>query len=309
MKNILLTFLLLSISLNLVNASVPTEEGLLKNLNNSDLPGQYIVLKTMIQTSTDVEKTEYVKFQIYSDGQGPISILQSIYSNGQMQNAQLKNVKFIPDVVSYLKKEKSAEKSIFSSILVFLTTNRSLSFEVFLEKNGVAIVKNKTILNDEKIRLLRQYRSHLVNSKGKSDAGSPLNPEDPKAKERVLELFRSNTFRRAKNIELIKRENEFVWKVDWKFAQGYFSNEERRFRALDYTANEQTIKIEANNYLLFNGVNEMPKFINLKDTLGQIYKIQTLGLDIKKQDKNAIDYFEELKKIPNQTESLMPFLL
>ncbi len=291
-----------------VHASVPTEEGLLRNLNNADLPGQYVTVKTMVQSLTEADKTDYVKFQISIDGPNNISLLQTTYSNGQMLNSQIKGVKYIPDLLSQIKREKAPEKSLFYSVLMMLTTNRSQGMEAFLEKNGVAVVKNRNILNEDKIKLLRAYRSHLVNNKGKGDAGSPLNPEDPKNKEKVLELFRSNTFKRAKNIELVKKDNEFMWKVDWKSAQGFFSNEERQFRAVDYSTADSQIKIEANSYLLFNGTNELPKFMNVKDSTGQLYKIQTLGLDVKRTDKRLAESYEELKKAPGQSDAGFSFL-
>ena len=291
------------------NASVPTEEGLLKNLNNADLPGQYITVKTMVQSLTEADKTDYVKFQISLDNPNTIGLLQTTYSNGQMLNSQIKNVKYFPDLLSQIRREKAPEKSLFYSVLMMLTTNRSQGMEAFLEKNGVTVVKNRTILNEDKMKLLRAYRSHLVNNKGKGDAGSPLNPEDPKNKEKVLDLFRSNTFRRAKNIELVKKDNEFMWKVDWKSAQGYFSNEERQFRAVDYSTADAQIKIEASGYLLFNGTNELPKFMNVKDSAGQLYKIQTLGLDIKRTDKRLAESYEELKKAPGQSDAGYSFLL
>lgn len=289
-------------------ASVPTEEGLLRNLNNADLPGQYVTVKTMVQSLTEADKTDYVKFQISLDNPNTIALLQTTYSNGQMLNSQIKNVKYFPDLLTQIRREKAPEKSLFYSVLMMLTTNRSAGMEAFLEKNGVSVVKNKTILNEDKIKLLRAYRSHLVNNKGKGDAGSPLNPEDPKSKEKVLDLFRSNTFKRAKNIELVKKDNEFMWKVDWKSAQGFFSNEERQFRAIDYSTPDSQIKIEASSYLLFNGTNELPKFMNVKDSTGQLYKIQTLGLDIKRTDKRLAESFEELKKAPGQSDAGYSFL-
>lgn len=289
-------------------ASVPTEEGLLKNLNNAELPGQFITVKMMVQSLTETDKSEYVKLQFSLDNPNTIGMLQTIYSNGQMLNSQIKSVKYFPDLLTQIKREKAPEKSMFYGVLMMLTTNRSQGVEAFLEKNGVSIVKNRTILNEEKIRLLRAYRAHLINNKGKGDAGSPLNPEDPKAKERVLDVFRSNTFKRAQNIELVKKDNEFMWKVDWKSAQGYFSNEERQFRAIDYTTSDSQIKLEANAYLLFNGTNELPKFMNVKDSSGQLYKIQTLGMDVKRADKRLTDTYEELKKIPVQADASYSFL-
>jgi hypothetical protein len=290
------------------HASVPTEEGLLRNLNNADLPGQYITVKMMVQSLMETDKVEYLKMQISLDNPNAIGLLQTTYSNGQMLNTQIKSVKYYPDLLAQIRKEKTPEKSLFYSVLMMLTTNRSQGMEVFLEKNGTSVVKNKTILNEDKMRLLRAYRSHLVNNKGRGDAGSPLNPEDPKNKEKVLDLFRSNTFRRAKNIELVKKDNEFMWKVDWKSAQGYFSNEERQFRAIDYNTADTQIKIEASSYLLFNGTNELPKFMNVKDSTGQLFKLQTLGLDIKRADKKLAESYEELKKAPMSNEASYPFL-
>lgn len=307
MKRFLLTLALMAFSMA-AHASVPTEEGLLKNLNNAEIPGQYITVKMMVQSLTETDKSEYVKLQISLDNPNAVSVLQTIYSNGQMMNSQIKSVKYIPDLLAQIKREIAPEKSMFYGVLMMLTTNRSQGVEAFLEKNGVSVVKNKAILNEEKIKLLRAYRSHLVNNKGRGDAGSPLNPEDPKAKEKVLDVFRSNTFKRAQNIELVKKDNEFMWKVDWKSAQGYFSNEERQFRAMDYNTSDTQVKLEANNYLLFNGTNELPKFMNVKDSAGQLYKIQTLGMDVKRADKRLSDSYEELKKIPVQPDASYSFL-
>lgn len=291
-----------------LHASVPTEEGLLKNLNNADLPGSNITVKMLVQSLNEQDKTEYIKLQLSLDNPNSITALQTIYSNGQMLNSQVKSVKYIPDLLAQIKREKAPEKSMFYAVLMMLSTNRSQGVEAFLEKNGIGVVKNKTILNEDKMRLLRAYRSHLVNNKGRGDTGSPLNPEDPKNKEKVLDLFRSNTFKRAKNIELVKKDNEFMWKVDWKSAQGYFSNEERQFRALDYNTGDSQIKLEASNYLLFNGTNELPKFMNLKDSKGALYKVQTLGLEIKRNDKRLTESYEELKKNPNLEDSTNSFL-
>ena len=291
-----------------VHASVPTEEGLLRNLNNADLPGQFITVKTMIESLSESDKKDYVKFQIALDGASNVALLQTTYSNGQMFNSQIKNVKYFPDLLSQIKKEKNPDKSLFYSVLMMLTSNRSQGMEVFLEKNGVEVVKNKNILNEEKMKLLRAYRSYLVNSKNKGDMGSPLNPEDPKNKEKILELFRSNTFERVKNIELVKKDNEFMWKVDWKSTQGFFSNEERRFRAVEYSTADMQIKIEASNYLLFNGTNELPKFMNVKDSTGQLYKIQTLSMDVKRSDKRLSEAYQEIKRTPEQSEVSFPFL-
>ncbi len=279
-------------------AAVPTEEGLLKNLNNAGIPGNLITIKALVQ-GPEIEgvKTDYYKFLISLENPNAISLVQIAYSNGQMLNTQMKDIKYLPDMVAAIKKEKSVERGMFYAALVMLATNKAQGMEAFLEKNGVQIVKNKNILNEEKMKLLRSYRTYLANNKGKGDANSPLNPQDPQAKAKVIELFRANTFERAKNIELTKIENEFVWKADWKSTQGLFTNEERRLRRLDYVNGDVSVRLNATDYIMFNGTNELPKLIFVKDSKGQTSKMQIIGLDTKtNREKKLSERYEELKK-------------
>lgn len=303
-------------------AAVPTEEGLLKNLNNAGIPGNLITVKAMLQSlpgladtasasEKEAPKADFYKFVLSLENPNSVSLFQVGYSDGQMLNSQIRSVKYIPDLLSAIKREKSPEKSLFYGLLMMLTTNRSLGVEAFLEKSGVQIVKNKNILNEDKMKLLKAYRTYLATNKGKGDASSPLNPVDPQNKAKVIELFRANTFERAKNIELVKIENEFLWKADWKNIKGYFTNEERRFRLMEYTSGENTLKIGATDYILFNGTNELPKFMTVKDISGVTSKIQVLGLDTKKNnEKKLIERYEEAKKsiLPGTVEANYSFL-
>lgn len=299
------------------SSAVPTEEGLLKNLNNAVIPGNLITVKTMVQASDLIgasenkkSKADFYKFVISLENPNAISLLQIAYTGSQMLNAQTKDIKYIPDLLSYIKKEKSLERGMFYSVLMMLTTNNSQGMEVFLEKSGVKILKNKNILNQDKMKLLRSYRNYLANNKGKGEANSPLNPSDAQEKAQVVALFRANTFERSKNIELVKYGNEFMWKADWKSIQAYFTNEERRLRQVEFTSLDITAKIEANEYISFNGTNELPKFIQVKDTKGQLTKIQVLGLDTKANpDKKLSEKYEEAKKLtPNSAGEIYSFL-
>ena len=302
---ILLSFVLLVASLALV-AAVPTEEGLLRNLNNADIPGNMITVKAIIQNTspaigavaeTEISKADYYKFVFSIENPNAVSLLQVTYSSSQMMNNQIKDVKYVPDLLSAIKKEKSPEKGMFYAVMMMLTTNQSAGVESFLEKGGVQIVRNKNILNEEKMKLLKTYRTYLANNKGKGDANSPLNPADPQNKAKVLELFRANTFQRSKNVELVKNDNEFLWKADWKTVKGYFSNEERRLRVMEFGSGDSLMKLEANEYVLFNGTNELPKFILFRDLKGQSAKLQVLSLETKKNhEKKLSERFEEAKK-------------
>jgi hypothetical protein len=294
-------------------AAVPTEEGLLKNLNNAGIPGNLITIKAMVQNSSpavgavseaEASKADYYKFVISLENPNQVSLFQVTYSNSQMLNNQIREVKYIPDLLTAIKREKTPEKGLFYAVMMMLTTNRSQGVEAFLEKSGVQIVRNKNILNEDKMKLLRTYRTYLANNKGKGDANSPLNPADPQNKAKVLELFRANTFQRSKNIELTKIENEFLWKADWKSVKGYFTNEERRLRMIEYVFGDATIKLEAKDYILFNGTNELPKYVLFKDTKGQMAKMQILSLDTKNnREKKLAERYEEARKSVPATSS------
>jgi hypothetical protein len=298
MKKFAIFFLL---TINVVFAAVPTEEGLLKNLNNAGIPGNLITIKSMVQATGlnlgETEKADYYKFVISLENPNVVTLLQVAYSSGQMLASQIKDVKYIPDLVAAIRKEKSSEKGLFYSTLMMMATNRSQGMETFLDKNGIQIVRNKNLLNEEKMKLLKSYRTYLASNKGRGDANSPLNPPDPKDKAKVVELFRANTFERSKNVELTKLENEFVWKVDWKSVQAYFSNEDRRLRRVDNTLTDGVVTMTANDYVMFNGTNELPKFITFKDAKGQSAKMQVLGLDTKtNREKKLYERYEEAKK-------------
>jgi hypothetical protein len=85
-------------------AAVPTEEGLLKNLNNAPVAGNLVTIKTMVQSNAVVEgesvKTDFYKWVFSLENPNMISLLQIQYSNGQMQAIQMRDVKFIPDIMS-----------------------------------------------------------------------------------------------------------------------------------------------------------------------------------------------------------------
>lgn len=312
-----LAFLIILVFSSQIFAAVPTEEGLLKNLNNAGIPGNLITIKAMVQgatlgnvTEAEGSKTDYYKFVISLENPNVISLFQVAYSNGQMLNTQIRDVKYVPDLVTAIKREKSPDRGMFYAALVMLATNRSAGMEAFLEKSGIQIVKNKNILNEEKMKLLRAYRTYLATNKGKGEANSPLNPPDPQNKAKVVELFRANTFERSKNVELTKVENEFMWKVDWKSMQAYFSNEERRLRKLEFNSGDLNTRLEANEYIMFNGTNELPKFLYMKDSKGQTAKMQILGLDTKtNREKKLSERYEEAKKAaPSGTTENYTFL-
>ena len=276
MKKLLCIIISLNI-LQAVLAAVPTEEGLLKNLNNPAPNGNMVTIKMAAQN-------DFYKLVFYIEKNGVIGLVQVTYSDSQMQNSQIKNVKFFPDFAKVLSLETSPEKSLFYGAMMMLATNRPIGMEIFLNKNGVKVAKNRELMNEEKIALLKSYKSYLANSKGKGESDSPLNPSNPEERTKAISLFKSNTYTRSRNISLIKEGSDFYWKADWQSVQGIFSNEERRLKRFDYKNQE----------------GELPKNIEVKNDKGLSVKVQILGEEVSfKKDKDFEDF---KKKISNKKE-------
>jgi hypothetical protein len=254
-------------------AAIPTEEGLLRNLNNPTPSGKVITIEMSI-------KDEFYKLSFMLDKPGAVSMLQVVYSDSQMHPAQMRDVKFIQDFLTVLSKDKNSERSLFYGALLMLASNQPSGMEIFLDKNGVKIPKNRSMMNEEKVELLKSYRTYLVNNRGKGENESPLNPADPQERTKAIALFKSNTYSRSKNITLIKEGTQFFWKVDWKNLQAFFTNEERRLKKLTYKNQDSEFIIEAGEYNAFNGVNELPKNLELKNDKGLNVKIQITGQEV-----------------------------
>lgn len=296
MKKIVVVFCLCFVAVSF--AAIPTEEGLLKNLNNSAPQVGQTILRLKVSGNDGLKIDAYYKLILSNENPNAIQVLQLKYAGSQMSASQLKDVKYDADLFARIKKEVVSEKTIFYSALSFLVFNKGLGLETIIDKTGGAVLKTRGLYNEEKMRLLRQYKGYLANSKSKSDSDSPLNPADAKDKQRVQELFRANSLRSSPNVKLAKIGSSFMWHADWKNVQAYFSNEERRLKNLEITNSESTIKLELDQYGILNGINEFPKTLVLQGKDGIVYKVQVLGVESKvSKEKTLVAKYEEAKKI------------
>lgn len=281
------------------NAAIPTEEGLLRNVNNPNPAGKVVTIKMVI-------KNEYYKIVFLLDKPNSISMAQATYGDSQMQSAQLRDIKYIQDLPASLAKETNPEKSLFYGTLLMLATNQSIGMEIFLAKNGVKIPKNKHMMNEEKMELLKSYRTYLLNNKRKGDIDSPLNPTNPAEKAKAIALFKSNSYDSSKNIELIKIGSQFLWKANWKNLQGFFTNEERRLKRFEYKNQDNDFSLETSEYNSFNGHNELPKFIEMTNDKGLAVKIQILNEEV--SSKRDLEDFKKKNMPKKDSKEILSFL-
>ncbi len=291
---ILFLSLLLSFS---VQASIPTEEGLLRNLNNPEVKSGQTIIRFKVKGQDETKPEAYYKITLSSENPNAVQVLQQKFSSVQMLPNQVKDMKLEMDLLARLRREKPSEKNLFYSVLIFLAFNRPQGMENLIEKSGGTIVRTKSLVNEEKMRLLRNYRSYLTNSKSKGEADSPLNPSDAREKQRTQDLFRSNTLKSSPNVKLTKIGSEFLWHADWKTMQAFFTNEERRLRIVEFSNSETNIKAELDQYAILNGMNEFPRSMLIQAKDASIYRIQVIGVETKATgEKQLPAKFEEMKK-------------
>jgi hypothetical protein len=300
----LIIVLLLCLSTTLLLAAVPTDEGLLRNPNNSELAGDVVTLKAEVRKLTgNADRVDHYKFVFSLEDK--ISLFQINYSGSQMLNAQIQDVKLIADLNREINKDRSIDRGMFYATISMLALNESQVMETFIGRTGSSITKNKQLINEEKIKLLRTYKSYLSSKSGKGEASSPLNPESPEAKARVVEVFKSNTFNRSKNIELVRENGQYLWKADWKSVRAFFTNEEKRLKYIEFVDLNANAKIEVQDYALLNNVNEFPRTVLIKDSQGDQYKMTFYFEEVKKkQEKSLSDRFKDASKsIQKQIDS------
>lgn len=278
-------------------AAIPTEEGLLKNLNNANPQSGQTIVRLKVSSSDETKGESYYRLTFSNENPNAIQVLQQKFSSAQMSATQLKDVKYESDLFARIKRESVNDKSSFYSVMGFLIFNKGLGIESLIEKTGGSVLRTRSQYNEEKLKLLRQYKSYLASSKSRSDQESPLNPQDPKEKQRVQELFRTNSLRPSPNVKLAKMGPVFMWHADWKNVHGYFSNEERRLRILEITTTDNPLKIEVEQYGILNGINEFPKSMALQTKDGTVYRIQVLGVESRgNKEKPILSKYEELRK-------------
>ncbi len=277
-------------------AAVPTDEGLLRNPNNSELAGSIVTLKAEIRKLAEgVDRVDYYKFVFSFEDK--ISLFQINYSGSQMLNTQIQDLKLFEDLKKEVTKDRSVDRGMFYATISMLALNEPQIMEVFIERTGSSIIKNKQLINEDKIKLLRLYKNYLLSKSGKGEASSPLNPESAEAKARVVEIFKSNTFNRSKNIELVRESGQYLWRADWKTVRAFFTNEEKRLRYIEFVDLNANAKIEVQDYALLNNVNEFPRTILIKDSRGEQYKLTFYFEEVKsKQEKTLGDRFKEASK-------------
>jgi len=309
--------LILSLSFSAL-AAIPTAEGLFRNGNNHDLDGNIALVDIVI---TEVENKKllestpvvnsllgaqksdeaiernlvgprYLRY-IFDSGDRGYKLLQLDFKNSSHTDENVTNAFATTTLRSKLNDEGYVERQLFYSILSMYALNRSQEMSDFLKKYCPEFKRNQEIINVEKRELFEKYKKYLAAINSDSSLAEKLeNPMKPKSEEdqkRVEQIMASRMYQNENDVAMVRRGDSFQWKVEFKNFLAYFSNQDHRLRSLNYDIPGASVSLNADNYVLYNGVHSLPKTFMLKQRDGRLFRVQVTDY----KNFKSPDYFSK----------------
>lgn len=325
MKNkMILVFLLTVFN---VYSSVPTTESLFRNNNNSDV--QATLVMVTLQAEKDVNKNTLekmsseessiedeailtsekkaekvnLKYLFTVNDNGQVEAVRVTYRTGKMDDENIIDVKFYKNLTTDVL-NATEHKGLLLSLLSSLALNRSEEMSAFLKKVSKNYKTNQDLIDPEKKALYSKYKNYLKLVKEDESLKESLeNPMDPKDEDikKTVEMIKERPFlQKDESVTLEKKESHFLWKVDLDVIDATFDGKTQRLLRLDYTEPQNKLSVSLDDYILFNGSNELPKIIKL-DTQDHTYTLRTsshvqLNLGTKSMWNRFNEYKDKLKE-------------
>jgi hypothetical protein len=268
-------------SLTLAHSAVPTPEGLLRNANNAELNGKVVDIKLMI--SSEISEPIYLRLFLQLNDSGRVSVLQARFRDSGMKENSLAGLVYDRDLEAKLKSSAIPSQGLFYSIASMLFANNSALLLSQIKMATPTFPANKELIDDAKVELLNRYREYLTSIKEnpglKESMVSPLKPTDNDARLKVKELSEAPFFRNSSLVKLIRAQNEFYWELNTESVVARFTNEKHQIVSFDYGGAIAGLSFQFTDYILFNGVQEVPRTIVIKEREGATYEIRTLEMN------------------------------
>lgn len=337
MKNKLL--LLCIFTVNSLWASVPTTEGLFRNNNNSDVQASLVMVTLQVQKALNKEALEQpieespvsekeairseeerskkvnIKYLFSVNDDEDVEVIRVTYRPGKMDDENIISVQYYKNLEQGVVNNPEM-KGLVLSLMSSLALNRSQEMSAFLKKVSKNYRSNQELIDPEKRDLYSKYKKYLKLTKEdeslKESLENPLEPQDEEIR-KTVEIIKERPFlQKDPHVTLEKKNTHFLWKVDLDVLDAVFDGKTQRLMKLDYTKPEEKLTISLDDYILFNGTNELPKIIKMS-TSTNTYTLRTsshvqLNLGTKSMWNRYNDYLVKLKK-NGEVESVDFFFL
>jgi hypothetical protein len=282
-----LIFILLSFSMNSAFAYTPSLESLLRNGNNIDV-GNNTVLANLSILEIDPENNlplkednivnkETIKLLILNEKEDYPKLCQVNYKGGVMNSVSLINYKerSFKKLNDVIKNDENVDGQFFYATLSMLLNNNGSMLIEYLKKYNSKIKLNTELVNKNKSRLLKKYKSYLIASRDDEEGKleNPLKPLAEDKKEKVTEIKNANFLDSDPLVKKIKVEDQFFWIIDNNGLYARFDND-HRLRELRVKTGVGEVELVLGKFVIHGSQIEFPEFIWFKSVSGKKYEIK-----------------------------------
>ncbi len=274
---------------------VPTLDSLLRNGNNEDIDQNTVIANlTITEKSNEPSegiKTYYSKFVISNLKENYSNITQLNFEK-DFTNSSMRQMQTIPSagVKNIFVTNENLDGEIFYGLLEFLLLNKSTRILTLLRKHDTSLKTNKELINQNKLVLLKKYKSFLEAQKEdeeNQELKNPLKPQLEEEKKAVAEIMRSPMILPDENIQRIKIGDEFNFIID-KENMFFKFDKNHRIKEFNFrTLYGGEIEIVFGRFVAFSNSLEFPEFIRFKSSSGRNYEIRASKYSMFEDDANS----------------------
>ncbi len=309
-------------------ASVPTTEGLFRNNNNSDVQASLVMVTLQVEkepsknaleqpveespiaekevlapgTSGKETKVVNVKYLFSVNDREDVESVRIIYRPGKMDDENIISVEYYKNLAEGVVNNPEM-KGLVLGLLSSLALNRSQEMSSFLKKVSKNYKSNEELIDPEKRDLYSKYKKYLKLIKEdeslKDSLENPMEPQDAEIK-KTVEIIKERPFlQKDPYVTLEKKNTHFLWKVNLDVLDAVFDGKTQRLMKVDLKKPNEKLTVSLDDYILFNGTNELPKIIKM-DTGTYTYTLRTsshvqLNLGTKSMWQRYNEYISKLK--------------
>jgi hypothetical protein len=284
MKMMKLVILAFALNICSVFAALPTVEGLFRNGANADVAGDTIAISFIIEKLNPESETQdmtsvdpvFVKVIFSLNENEPIRMMQILYTNEGMENNSAIDMTTSSNLVDQIRKDSPVERKLLYSFLMMYGLNSSEGMNSVLKRVSPDYRTNREMINVDKRDLYRRYMSFLRN-RGRTDNistedVSPLRPTDKEELERVNEILSKKYFMESDAVSLARQKGSFYWEVRLENVVARFTHRDHRLRSLSMGTIDGILQVAVGDFVMFNGVHELPKIMNWILPSGDAYR-------------------------------------
>ncbi|MBF0206059.1 MAG: hypothetical protein HQK53_04140 [Oligoflexia bacterium] len=176
--------------------------------------------------------------------------------------------------------ELSSNQKLFYATLFSLFLNRADAISSFLISKNSEYPLNISLINSNKILLMKRYREYLAEIKRnpalKKSIRSPLSLSDVEPGKKNIAIWQENVFLPSDKVYLEKDGPSFFIKISLKNSEVLFTNESHLLRRI--LLSDKT-EITADKYLLIDGHHNLPSYMTFKTDRGKTFAINIISVE------------------------------